>query len=240
MNTFLFVGAGMNRFEIILWDLDGTLLDFPKSESYAISYCFAKFGLVISEEIIHSYAAINDRFWKRLERGEINRDVVLLGRFEELFRTFGIGNVDAGEFQSEYREALGSVYYFLDEADTFCKHLSKEYRQYIVTNGIAYTQTKKLKLSGLDKIMDGIFISEEIGYPKPMKEFFTACTGKIPRYQQEKTIIVGDSLTSDMLGGNHAGIATCWYNPNGLQNNTDVTIDYEIKKLQELEAILGG
>ena len=114
----------------------------------------------------------------------------------------------------------------------------KKYRQYIVTNGAAKAQDKKMKMTGFDKVMDGIFVSEIIGYIKPDVRFFEECFKKIPDFDIKKAIIIGDSLTSDMAGGRNAGVTTCWYNPEKIANSSDVFVDYEISNLQELFSIL--
>lgn len=228
----------MAKFDTILWDVDQTLLDFKKSEDYAIRYCFRKFGKEASDEAVAIYSRINEGFWKRIEKGEINRKDALVQRFEQLFQQIGEQDMDAGAFQKEYAEALGSVYYYLDDSYELVKNLRGKYRQYLVTNGVTLTQMKKLRLSGFDQLADGIFVSEQIGIPKPHKDFFEKCFSMIPGFCKEKAVIVGDSLSSDMRGGNNAGIATCWYNPEGLKNLSDVKIDYEIRNLKEIWDIL--
>ena len=229
----------MERFDTILWDVDQTLLDFKRSEDYAVRYCFELFGMKADDRIVERYSAINEGYWKRIETGEIRKKEALLGRFQTLFGEIGIMDVDAEAFQKEYAEALGSVYYFQDDSYELVKSLKGVCRQYLVTNGVTRTQRKKLQLSGLDKLVDGIFISEQIGVPKPQKGYFEKCFAQIPGFRKERAIIVGDSLTSDMLGGNRAGVATCWYNPEGLKNFSEVRIDYEIRNLNEIWRILG-
>lgn len=228
----------MGRFDTILWDVDQTLLDFKKSEDYAIRYCFRKFGREATGETVAIYSAINEGFWKRIEKGEINKKEALVQRFYQLFQQIGEEEMDAAAFQAEYADALGSVYYYQDDSYELLKSLRGKYRQYLVTNGVTYTQMKKLRLSGFDQLADGIFVSEQIGVPKPYKEFFEKCFSMIPGFCREKALIVGDSLSSDMQGGNNAGIATCWYNPAGFENSLDIKIDYEIKNLNEIWDVL--
>lgn len=234
----------MKQYEVILWDVDQTLLDFSKSQDYALKYAFQKFGRTIDSQTVRLYAGINDSYWKRLERGEISKAEVLRGRFETLFEQLQISDLPVEEFASVYQKALGSVYYYRDDSFLLCSELRREFRQYVVTNGVTWTQQNKLKLAGFDRVMDGIFISEMLGSPKPSLSFFEKCFEQIPDFQKEKTMIVGDSLTSDMLGGNNAGIACCWYNPEGrkLEDETDFTlqIDYEIRNLWEIKDILYG
>lgn len=228
----------MGKFDIILWDVDQTLLDFKKSESYAIRFCFRKFGKEASDETVSAYSSINENFWKQIEKGQINKKEALVERFRTLFRQIGEEDIEAEAFQKEYADALGSVYYFQDDSYNLLNQLKGKYRQYLVTNGVTYTQMKKLRLSGLDKLVDGIFVSEQLGVPKPHKEFFEQCFCAIPGFQREKALIVGDSLSSDMQGGNNAQISTRWYNPAGLENPFNIRIDYQIKDLNEIWNVL--
>jgi len=234
----------MKQFEYIFWDVDQTLLDFDKSQDYALKYAFRKYGRIIDRSIINLYARINDSYWKRLEKGEISKAEVLSGRFLTLFEKLQITDISVEEFASVYQKALGSVYYYRDDSFLLCNELKKDFKQYVVTNGVTKTQESKLQLSGFDKVMDGIFISEAIGTPKPSPEFFEACFSQIPDFSKEKAIIIGDSLTSDMLGGNRAGITCCWYNPYGEDADGELydtlTIDYEIRNLWEIKDILYG
>ncbi|TCL55711.1 2-haloacid dehalogenase [Kineothrix alysoides] len=230
--------ADMGKFEIILWDVDQTLLDFKRSENYAVRYCFGLFGLKVTDEIVAMYSGINEGFWKRIEKGEITKKEALVERFRAFFSQIGVTGVEPEEFQMHYADALGSVYYYQDDSYELVKQLKGQYRQYLVTNGVTHTQRKKLKLSGLDQLVEDIFVSEEIGVPKPQKEYFDRCFSRIQDFDKEKVIIVGDSLSSDMLGGNNAGLVTCWYNPGGLKNESEVRIDYEIKNLQDIISVL--
>lgn len=234
------MGIKMKKYEIILWDVDQTLLDFAKSEDYALRYTFRQFQINIDTETVLLYSGINDSFWKRLEKGEISKQEVLDGRFRALFQEMGIGDIEISDFASIYQKALGSVYYYQDDSYRLCEELKKDYRQFAVTNGVALTQQNKLKLSGFDKLLEKVFISETVGSPKPSKEFFEKCFEQIPGFNREKAIIIGDSLTSDMQGGNNAKIACCWYNPCKKERNASLRIDYEIKNLWEIKDILNG
>lgn len=68
----------------ILMDLDETILDFTKCENVAIAETFKKIGIEPTSENVKRYSAINDLHWKRLERKEITRQEVLIGRFNML------------------------------------------------------------------------------------------------------------------------------------------------------------
>lgn len=225
-------------YHTILWDVDQTLLDFDKSQDYALRFCFQKLNLEIDDKIVRLYASINDSYWKRLELGEVTKKELLTGRFDRLFEQLHIETVTSADIAPMYQKALGSVYFYRDDSFKLCQKLQGKVKQYVVTNGVSATQRNKLRLSAFDQVMDGIFISEEMNYAKPDVRFFEGCFKQISNFCKESTLIVGDSLTSDMKGGNQAGIACCWYNPAGHKNESSLKIDYEIQNLWEVEEIL--
>lgn len=229
----------MGRYTTIFWDLDQTLLNFDRSMEYALQEVFVQYGLEINEEMIARYAIINQSYWNRLESGELTKEQVTVGRFRTLFAELGITHVAPEKLNADYQRALGSVFFYMDGAKELVTLLKERgYRQYVVTNGVNATQANKMKLSGLDKIMDGVFVSEVIGFPKPMKEYFDACFATLPGVSRNECILVGDSLTSDMKGAENAGINACWFNPENRKKDVDVRITYEIRRLEELIPIL--
>lgn len=229
----------MNRFTTILWDVDGTLLDFLYSQKYAITKCFHSVGREITEEQIERYSQINDSFWKRHELGEVTREQLQTARFLQLFQEYDIKGINLESFQKEYEEALGSVISHKDDSLTICKSLKGHVRQYVVTNGSTAIQRNKLKLAGFLETMDGVFVSEEVGTPKPGQDFFDYCLENIEEKDRSKVLIVGDSLSSDIKGGIQAGIATCWYRPEEAVNDSTYKPDYEISDLHMIYDILG-
>ncbi len=230
----------MGNYTTILWDLDQTLLDFDRSMDYAIREVFARYDLYMDEKIAARYEVINRDHWNRLERGEITKEEVKVGRFRVLLAELSIGHIDPAKIAADYQDVLGSVYYYIDGAVEVVTRLRDlGFHQYVVTNGVNTTQSSKMKLSGFDRLMDGVFVSELLGYPKPMKGYFDACFAALPEGTREQSILVGDSLTSDMQGANNAGITACWFNPKGRKKDVAVQIDYEIRHLRELPAILG-
>lgn len=219
----------------ILWDVDGTLLDFLAAEKAAIRRLFAEFGLgECSDEMLKRYSTINRRYWERLERNEITKPQVLVGRFEEFFASEGLDAGVAAAFNEKYQYALGDTIVPRDDCLEIVKALQGTVKQYVVSNGTIIAQNKKLRLSGLGKLMDGVFLSEELGVEKPNVEFFHKVFEAIGPVDPQETIIVGDSLSSDIRGGNNAGILTCWYNPSGQTAPGDLRIDYEIRDLHQV------
>lgn len=225
--------------KVILWDIDGTLLSFKKAEHAAIQSCFETFALgPCTEEMIERYSVLNLSYWKRLERGEITKAALLVERFVEFFENEGVVCGDPAGFNAEYQVRLGDTICFNDDGYELVKGLKGKVLQYAVTNGTKVAQDRKLSRSGLEQLFDGIFISDAVGYEKPAEEFFDHVFANIPPCKKEEMLIVGDSLTSDMKGGNNAGIRTVWYNPQGAPNTNGVAIDYEIKDLREILEIL--
>lgn len=223
----------------ILWDIDGTLLDFHAAEREAIKTLFDKFELgECTDEMIQRYSKINRSYWERLERGEVIKPQVLVGRFEDFFAAEGLDTSIAPEFNKSYQLSLGDTIVFCDDSYNIVKLLKGKVKQYAVSNGTVVAQTKKLRLSGLGELFDGVFLSEDLGVDKPNVEFFNKVFSEIELFNKDEVIIVGDSLTSDIRGGNNAGILTCWYNPSKAMCNGDYKIDYEIADIHEIYAIL--
>lgn len=221
--------------QILLWDIDGTLLNFGMAEKYAIRKCFDIFGLgTCTDEMLARYSAINSRYWERLERRELTREQVLAGRFEEFFAGEGIAFDKISEFNGAYQIHLGDRVFFNDDGYGLVKSLKGRVKQYAVTNGTSIAQKRKLKQSGLDELLDGVFISEAVGADKPNPAFFNAVWEKIGAYEPDHTAIIGDSLTSDIQGGNNAGIQCWWYNPAGKVNDKGLRVDREMRSLQEI------
>ena len=202
----------------ILWDVDRTLLDFDAAERAAIQSLFVEFGLgECSEEQVARYSVLNMKYWEKLERGEITKPQVLVGRFEEFFAEEGIDVSLAPQFNDAYQLRLGDTIVYRDDSYEIVKSLRGKVRQCVVSNGTVVAQTKKLTRSGLGALMDGVFLSEQLGAEKPKKEFFDQVFAAIGPVEKGETMIVGDSLTSDIRGGDNAGIVTCWYNPEGIK-----------------------
>ena len=221
----------------VLFDLDDTLFDFHKAEKIALTKTLVHFGIDPTEEKLALYSTINAAHWKRLELGEISREEVKVGRYRELFKTIGV-ECDPVKATAYYESMLAIGHYFMPGAPELLEELYRKYRLYIVSNGTAKVQEGRIGSSGIAKYMDGIFISQILGANKPDKQFFDICFAEIPDLSLSETVIIGDSLSSDIKGGINAGITTVWFNPKGIENDSDIKPDYTIKELSEVPGLL--
>ncbi|MBQ9642619.1 MAG: YjjG family noncanonical pyrimidine nucleotidase [Lachnospiraceae bacterium] len=225
--------------KVILWDIDATLLNFEAAEREGIRMGFDAFGLgPCTDEMIARYSVINRKYWEALERGEMTKPEILVGRFREFFAKEGLPVMVAPAFNDLYQVNLGETICFYDNAYDLVKSLKGRVLQYAASNGTRIAQEKKLDKSGLGALLDGAFISEIIGAEKPTAGFFDAVFAALPEYEKDEFLMVGDSLTSDIRGGIRAGIRTCWYNPQSKPNTTGEQADYEIRNLWEVPELL--
>ena len=226
-------------FEFLFLDLDDTILDFQKAEHIALSKTLRSFGLEPTETVLKRYNLINKAHWEALERKELTREQVLVGRFQVLFEEMGIA-VEPVQVARAYENNLSIGHYFLPGAEEAVESLSKKYKLYLASNGTAKVQAGRLASAGISRFFEEVFVSQEIGANKPSVEYFERCFAQIPGFDKSKAIIVGDSLTSDILGGQNAGIATCWVNPQHKEGKPGIRVDYEIEALSQLENLLEG
>ncbi len=224
-------------FEFLFLDLDDTILDFKKAERIALSRTLADSGLEPTPEVCTLYSRINKDHWERLERKELTRAQVLSGRFDVLFTQMGY-TVDAEAVARAYEHNLSQGHYFLPGAEEAVDRLHRKYRLFLASNGTASVQKGRMTSANLYRFFEKVFVSQEIGHNKPDKAYFDGCFAQIPDFDPAKAMIVGDSLTSDILGGQNAGITTCWVNPDGKPRREGIRVDYEIRALCELEDLL--
>lgn len=220
----------------IFLDLDDTIFDFHIAERTALTKTLEYLGIEPKEKILDRYSVLNLQQWKLLEKGEITRAEVKVRRYRLLFDELGI-DCSPEAAAAYYENQLAQGHWFMDGAEELLDQAVGKYRLFIVSNGTAKVQWGRLKSSGIEKHFTNIFISQEIGFNKPSIEFFNSCFAKIDNFDREETIIVGDSISSDIKGGKNAGIKTVWYNPKG-EKSAAIKPDYTIKHLRELLPLL--
>ncbi|MGN1341595.1 MAG: YjjG family noncanonical pyrimidine nucleotidase [Oscillospiraceae bacterium] len=225
-------------YKAILWDVDGTLLDFNKSLSAGMKSCFRQCGLgECTDSMVERYHRINEGWWQRLERGETTREELFLKRFEDFFGEYGL-SYDTQEFDRLYKLSLREYVFFNDNSGELVKSLRGRVEQYAVSNTPSAELVAKLRRSGLDKLLDGVFIAEMLGEMKPSPLFYDKVFSAIPWVKRGEALMVGDSLTSDIRGANNAGIACCWYNTERKSAPPELRIDYTITNLNEIKNII--
>lgn len=223
--------------EFLFLDLDDTILDFHKAEKIAISKTFQAFGIEPTEEVLTRYSQINKSCWHKLELGEWDREQVLVRRFELLFAEYGITR-DGTRVARAYEKNLSIGHWFLPGAEEAVDSLSQNYRLFLASNGTASVQQGRMTSANLYRFFEKVFVSQELGANKPAPEFFQRAVAQIPGYDPAKAMMVGDSLTSDILGGINAGMKTCWINLKHLPADPNIRADYEIESLSQLEELL--
>ena len=221
--------------EFLFLDLDDTILDFHMAEYIAVKKTLREFGVDPTEEICARYSEINRIHWEALERKELTREQVLVGRFAMLFKELNVEE-DAADCSRRYTENLAVGHYFLPGAREAVESLAKKYKLYIASNGTKTVQMARMESAGIGVFFQDIFISQDMGANKPAQAFFERCFARIPGFEPRKAMIVGDSLSSDIQGGINAGIATCWVNPK--HKEAKIKPDFEIEALSQLEALL--
>lgn len=225
------------RFDIVLLDADETIFDFKRAEAYAFEKSLTDFGYVYSPERLKLYSDINLACWKAMERGELKSERLTSLRFERFFEAAGETVPNCAAFHQSYIHNLADAGFLIDGALEFVKKLHDYCKIYIATNGLTIAQRGRLSRSPIEPYIDDIFISEEIGFQKPTREYFDYIFRTLGIEDKSRVIMVGDSLTSDMQGGRNAGVATCRYLGDHPHEDSDL-VDFEISTYNEFFNIL--
>lgn len=231
--------GSLKRYKTLFFDVDDTLLDFGAAEKAALRMLFEDQQMALTPEMEETYKRINKGLWRAYEEGKMGRDEVVNTRFSLLFQEYG-QEVDGRSLEAKYRSYLEEGHMLVEGALELITDLQKQgYPLYVVTNGVSKTQDKRLRNSGLHQLFHNVFVSEDTGYQKPMKEFFDYVFARTPNFAADQALLIGDSLTADIRGGQLAGLDTCWFNPGRKENHTEIVPTYEIQGLEELYGILG-
>ena len=227
----------MDKIKAILLDIDNTILDFNKCAEKAVKIAFEKCGLEYTDNTFKVFTEQNDMLWQKIERGELTRQGLHKIRFNTIFNVLGI--VADGEMaETEFRNSLFNIAETVDGAVELVKYLSSKYKVYSASNAIYKQQLNRLKMAGLYDYFSDFFVSEIIGHQKPTKEFFDYCFSKLEGLNKEQTIMIGDSLTADILGAKNYGIKCIWFNRDKKQNELSVSPDFMVYSLEEIKNIL--
>ena len=226
------------KYQVLLFDADETLFDFKMAEKQAFLRALEEYKLdVDKEESLKLYSQINKHIWEEFERGEITADRLRVERFERFSKKIKI-DFDAVSFSKAYAKFLGEGAYLFDDSVEVIEKIKKKYKLALVTNGLKDVQKSRISKTPLKDYFQELIISDEIKISKPDPRIFDYALDKLDHMDKSKVLMIGDSLTSDMQGGINAGIDTCWYNPNHLENKSGLNLTYEIHSLNELKEIL--
>jgi len=225
---------GFKSYKHILFDADNTLLDFTKAEKTAFEQTFQTLEIALDADIYNLYVEINHKLWLSYEAGEIDSTAIPERRFRELYQAAGFSS-DFSAASKTYQALLGEQTWLEPYAREICEYWSKKACLSIITNGFRETQRKRIMESKIWPFVSNLLISEELGVSKPDPAFFIKTLEIIHCTNPEDVLIVGDSLSSDILGAMNAGIDCCWYNPGKIALPARYSISYEIDKLEQLE-----
>lgn len=227
----------MTKYDVILMDADETLFDFKKAEREAFRRTYTAYGFTYDDAVYERYHDINESLWRLLEQGLISQDELRRTRFLQLFGELGV-TADSAAFNRDYSAALGPGAFLMDGALELCQTLSERFPLYIVTNGSLCTQVSRLANSDLYPYITRMFVSEKIGFQKPHREYFEHVLNALGKPDKKRTILLGNSLASDMTGGRSAGIDTCWFAPPDTPDTVGCT--YRISRLLDFIPIAMG
>lgn len=229
----------MKRYTTLLFDADRTLFDFDTAERDAFGIVMDKFGIQYTDADFERYVNVNNELWEQLGRGEITKSYLQDNRFGIFFDSVGKRvNTPSAVLNSEYVDELANVSKLFEGALALCRELSQHYDMYIVTNGVSHTQKKRFYLSPIHGYFKDIFVSEDAGAAKPKAEYFDYVFANIGEDRRESSVIIGDSLSHDILGGNGYGIDTVWYNPKNAENTTGIIPTKTVRSYAELLELL--
>lgn len=222
------------RFDTVLLDIDDTLFDFRESSFQALVKAFRAIGRPFTREDMPAYEVFNNELWQSYERGEIEKSFIYPERFRRYFASIGL-EADPVFVNRMYLHELAEGRNFMPHCRELLQALHGKYLVVIVTNGDSYAQERRIERSGMAQYFDHVFISEQLGTKKPEKDFYDKIFSVIGSERRASSIMVGDSLSSDMQGGRNAGIVTCFY---GEISRADERCDYVIEDLLDLLPIL--
>ena len=226
------------KYPYLLFDADDTLFDFPRSSARAFSIMCRLHNIPDTPEVFQLYFQINQDLWDAFDRGEVTKEFISLERYVRFLRMIG-SSEDPVQCDADYSQALGECVFPLPHAEEVCQALWDQGHQlYIITNATASVQRSRLKNSVFSRFITDTFISEDAGAAKPSIAYYEYVRRRLPDLTAENGLVIGDSLTTDILGANNAGLPCCWFNPSKKARPSGLRINYEIADLRQLLEIV--
>jgi YjjG family noncanonical pyrimidine nucleotidase len=224
-------------YSAVLIDLDHTLLDSRASETEAFRFAMKSHGIDATADSFDTYRRINRALWAAVERNEVTPDEVRIARFDAFIEELGV-DADPAAVAATFTTGLGNFGELYVDAIDVLDTLSGSARLALLTNGLSDVQRARIRRLGIERYFDAIVISAEVSASKPGAEIFDRAFASLAWPDRRSTLMVGDSLTSDIKGGADYGIDTCWYNPNRHPRPTSPRVTHEIRRLSDLPAIV--
>jgi 2-haloacid dehalogenase len=230
----------VNTYSWLFFDADGTLFDFELAEKLALSEILLELGQPLTNETHQNYQRINKDLWAAFEQGKVTQAEIKTQRFEKWLNAIGL-SADIEKVSRSYLKHLSEQGPLLEHALDIVQTLSKNYQMLLLTNGLKEVQRPRFNASLLSPYFKDIIVSGEVGFAKPDPRIFDAAFQSIGSPDKTKVLMIGDSLSADIVGGSNYGLDTCWYNPNGATSSPEVevsTITHTIHDLRQLLEIL--
>ena len=219
---------------MIYFDLDNTILDFNKSEEFALKKIFEFLKLNFKDEYLNIYKPINEKWWRLFSEGKFPKDVIVVKRFQEFFETININLDNYEEISKFYLKALSNAAFFIDGAEEFLKTIKeKGIRMAAITNGVESVQQNRAKIAKLNRFFEFILTSEKVGKPKPEPDIFYYAE-KLSKVPLSKSVYVGDNIETDYEGAKRANLDFILFDP---ENKFNVNIK-KAKNFSELYELL--
>ncbi len=225
------------KYRLLIFDLDNTIFDYNRAENFALGKTLSAFGCDPTEDLKASYREINEQTWQRLEKGEITSEELRTIRFEKFAEAHSL-DWDAQQISRIYLENLGLGGFLIEGADTLLFEIRNDFIIASVTNGISDVQRARLSNSTLNGFFNPLIISDEVGVAKPDPGIFNILLEKAGFDDRRSVLMIGDSLTSDIAGAAAAGIDSCWYNPDGISPDPEITPEYMVSELNDVKEII--
>lgn len=230
------------NYQLFLFDLDDTLLDFQASQKLSFQKTLQACGVdhELIDEIYGDYQKINAELWAQFENAQTTKDQLKVERFKKLFELYQI-EVDPLKCSQVFLDLLPENVVLIEHAVETLDWLRGHGEIGIITNGISYVQKKRIENSQLKDLISFIAVSEDCGFAKPDKRFFEYSSKMAKNFVKDHSLVIGDRFEADILGAHLFNVDSCWFNPS--KNRPDLkyqTIDpqYEIRCLSELRECL--
>jgi YjjG family noncanonical pyrimidine nucleotidase len=213
----------LKKYTHLFFDLDNTIWDFDANSYDALHEALKKKGLLDKigayDDYYKIFASVSERLWSLYREGKLAKAVLRVQRFEESFEKNGTPFPGMEESVSEaYLAEIPGLTRLVEGARGVLDYLHGKYEMAIITNGSREMQNRKIIQSGLLKYFRKIFVSEEIGAPKPKKAIFDHAV-KSMNARKRNSLMIGDSWEADILGAMQCGIDQIYYSPG---HNDDV------------------